>query len=152
MPAQTEAQPDARPLDRPAGPWLPLVGLVIGVWAIIPPYVKRFGDLNVESRVEIADHVVPGIVVIAVALLGFLLLRSRTPSQLLLFVGGGCISLAGFWMVATHFPLVKQLRDDRVTGGAVIWHSLPGLVVTLLGVVWVIRFWGSEDDAAGSAG
>ena len=151
MPAQTEAQPDAAPLARPERSWLPLLGLLVGAWAIIPPYVKGFGDLNVESRVEFADHVLPGVAVLAVSVLGFLLLRSPSPSQTLLFVGGGVITLAGFWMSATHAPLVKQYRDDLVVGGAVVWHGLPGLVVTLLGVAWVIRFWGSEDDEA-SAG
>lgn len=130
---------------------LPFLGLPIGIWAIIPPYVKGFGDLNVESRVEFADHVVPGIAVLVVSLVGVLALRAADPSQLVLFVCGGVVALAGLWMVATHAPLITQYQDDLVVGGAVIWHGLPGVVVALLGVVWVLRFWGSDADEAASA-
>lgn len=125
---------------------LPLLGLLIGVWAIIPPYVNRFGDLNVESRVEFADHVLPGIAVLAISVLAYLVVRSAEPSHFLLFVGGGVIVLAGLWMVATHAPLVSQYRNDMVAGGAVLWHGLPGVGVFLLGVVWVLRFWGDADE------
>jgi hypothetical protein len=135
-----------------AAPWLPLVGLLIGVWAIVPPYIKAFGELNVESRVEFADHVVPGIVVLAVSALALVLLRSPEPSQLLLFVGGGAIILAGFWMMATHMPLISQARNGQVPWGAVLWHSLPGLGVTLFGVLWTLRYWGSEETDEVSSG
>lgn len=123
---------------------LPLIGLLIGIWAIIPPYVVAFGALHVESRKEIADHLIPGIVVIATCVLGLLLVRSPTPSSLLLFMAGGVIALCGFWMTATHVPLISDARSKQVPGGAVIWHGLPGLVVLLLGVVWTILFWETD--------
>ncbi len=129
---------------------LPLLGLLVGVWAIVPPYVNAFGELNVEARVEFADHVLPGLVVLAVCAISLFVLRSPDPSQLVLFVAGGVIALAGFWMVATHAPLISQGRNGLAPWGAVIWHSLPGVVVTLLGLAWVIRFWGSEADEADS--
>jgi hypothetical protein len=128
-----------------AGPWLPVAGLLIGLWASIPPYVGAFGELDVASRVEFADHVVPGVVVLAVAAVGYVLLRAPDPSQLLLFVGGATITLAGFWMMATHMPLLSQARNGQVPWGAVLWHSLPGVGVTLLGVVWTIRFWETDE-------
>jgi hypothetical protein len=145
-PSTTDRRADA------GSPTLPLVGLVMGAWAIIPPYLGAFGELDVESRVEFADHVVPGIVVLAVAALSFLTLRSREPSQMLLFVGGGLITLAGFWMVATHFPLIQQGQDGVSPWGTIAWHSVPGVVVTLFGLLWTIRFWGSDeaDDGAPS--
>lgn len=127
---------------------IPLIGLVIGVWAIVPPYVHAFGKLNVESRVEVADHVIPGILVLAVSLLGCFLLRPAEPSQLALFVSGGAVTLAGFWMVATHFPLISQARQGIAAWGAVGWHGVPGVAVTLLGVLWTIRFWGVEETSA----
>ena len=131
--------------EAPERSRLPLVGLVVGVWAIIPPYLHAFGKLNVEHRVEIADHVIPGVAILAVSVLGLLLLRSAAPSAILLFMGGGVIALSGFWMVATHVGLVKQARQDIVPGGAVVWHSLPGVAVLLLGVAWTIRFWDTDD-------
>jgi len=143
--------------SRPAtgdegGRWLPLLGLLVGVWAIVPPYIGAFGELNVEQRVEFVDHVVPGIAVLAISVLALVALRSAEPSQLLLFVGGAAITLAGIWMVATHLPLIRQGRDEQVPWGAVIWHSLPGLVVTLLGIVWTIRYWGSDDEDGAPSG
>lgn len=131
---------------------LPFLGLLIGVWAILPPYLVAFGELNVESRKEIADHVVPGIAVLAVSVLGYLVMRSAGPSQFLLFVGGGVIALSGFWMLATHVGLVSQARQNIVPWGAVAWHGLPGAAVTLLGVAWTIRFWDDEADKAPSGG
>ncbi len=131
---------------------LPLVGLLVGLWAIIPPYVDAFGVLDVESRVEFADHVVPGIAVLAMAALAYLLLRSPQPSPLLLFVAGATITLAGFWMVATHLPLVSQARRGQAPWGAVLWHSLPGVGVILVGAIWTLRFWGADEPDEISSG
>ena len=150
MPAPPQKSPERPATARGTGSWLPLLGVLIGLWAIIPPYVKTFGDLGVTNRVEVADHVIPGIAVIVVSLLGYLLLRSADPSELALFVGGAIVTLAGFWMVATHVGLISQARDDVVPVKAVVWHGLPGLVVTALGVVWTIRFWEAEADEAAS--
>ena len=151
MPAETKKSPERPITAGGTGSWLPLLGVLVGAWAIIPPYVKTFGDLGVEPRVEVADHVIPGIAVIVVSVVGFLLLRSPEPSQLALFVGGAVITLAGFWMVATHLGLVDQARDDIVPVKAVAWHGIPGLVVTVVGVLWTIRFWGDDDEAPSGA-
>src|SRR5688500_11863825 len=90
----------AAPVAESAGTWLPLVALVAAVLAILPPYVDAFGKIDVEQRVEFADHVVPGVAVLVIAVVAYLLMRSPEPSQLLLFVGGAAITLAGLWMVA----------------------------------------------------
>lgn len=129
---------------RPGGQALPLLGVLFGVWSIVPPYVDVFGELNVSDRVEVVDHVVPGLVVIAIGVVGLLSLRAARPAPLLLFIGGAVVSLAGFWMVATHFGLVSQARQHVVAAGTVAWHGLPGVAVTLLGVAWTIRFWETE--------
>ena len=131
---------------------LPLLGLVVGVWAVIPPYVDTFGALNVEARVEFADHVVPGVLVLAVSVLGLVLLRSARPQPTLLLLGGGAIALAGLWMVATHLPLIGQARNEIVPGGAVVWHGLPGLAVSLLGAAWTVRYWESDTAEEPSSG
>ena len=122
----------------------PVAGLVVGVWAVIPPYLSAFGGLNVEPRVEFADHVLPGCVVLTASVIAHLRLRSHQPSQLLMFVWGVVIALAGFWMVATHSALISPARQGIVPWGAVAWHGVPGLAVTILGVLWTVRFWGSE--------
>jgi len=130
-------------LEPRQGSRLYLLGLVIGVWAVLPPYVTAFGDLHVESRVEVADHVVPGVIVLAFSGLAYLVLSS----ELALFTGGAVITLAGFWMVATHVGLISQVRNDIVPLSALLWHGLPGVAVIVLGLVWAIRFWGSEAEA-----
>lgn len=124
---------------------LPLVALVMAALAAVPPYLDLFGELEVSSRVEFADHVVPAIVVAVVGVVGLLVLRSPEPSQMLLFVGGGFIMLAGFWMMATHFPLIKQGQDGISPWGTIAWHSLPGVAVTLFGLIWTARYWGDEE-------
>lgn len=126
---------------------LPLFGMLIGLWAIVPPYVALFGKVEVrDSAVEFVDHALPGLVVIAVAVFGYLHLRDGEPSQLLLFAAGAIITLAGFWMLSTHVGLLGQTRRGMVPGGAVAWHGLPGIGVTVLGVAWSARFW-AEDSA-----
>jgi hypothetical protein len=146
-----EDPPRSSPPGEGAAATLPLIGLVMGVWAIIPPYLGAFGTLDVESRVEFADHVVPGIAVLVVSVLSLLTLRSRQPSQLLRFMAGGVIALAGFWMVATHFPLIQQGQDGISPWGTIAWHSVPGIAVTLFGLLWTVRFWGSDEADEGSA-
>jgi hypothetical protein len=142
--AASASTAESRPL------WLPVVGLLVGVWAIVPPYVDAFGRLDVEERVEFADHVVPGVAVLLISVLAYVLLRSPEPSQLLLFMGGATVTLAGFWMVATHFPLIDQGRTEQAEWDVILWHSVPGVVLTLFGLVWTIRFWGTEPDEGGS--
>ncbi len=128
---------------------LSLVGLAVGLWAIVPPYVVLFGKLAVRSpAVEFVDHALPGVIVIAVAALGYVVLGGAEPSSLLMFGGGGVITLAGFWMLATHVGLISQTRQGLVPGGALAWHGLPGLAVTLLGVVWTARFWDDGTEEA----
>lgn len=131
---------------------LPLLGLLVGVWAIVPPYINTFGDLNLEDRVEFADHVVPGVLVLAMSVLGYVLLRRPEPSPMLMFVAGAAILLAGFWMIATHAGLISQARQDMVPYGAVAWHFLPGVAVGLLGVAWTVRFWESEPSDGAKSG
>ena len=133
--------------ERPQARALPLLGLLVGLWAIIPPYVVVFGALQVDATVEVVDHVVPGVAVIAMAALAALLLRTAEPSQLLLLVAGGVIALAGFWMLSTHAGLISQARQGIVPGGAVLWHGLPGIAVFVLGGLWSARFWSTADDA-----
>lgn len=120
---------------------LAVAGLVVGAWAVVPPYVGP--ALATASRVEFADHVVPAIVIVAIA--GFALWSSsRRCDPTLMFLGGLSILLAGFWMTATHVPLVLQARRGGAPWGATVYHSLPGLAVLVVGGLWSAKFWGDE--------
>lgn len=112
----------------------------MGAWALLPPYSGP--ALNTEMRVEVADHLVPGIVVLVASLAAPVLTgRARTP-QVMLFAGLAVL-LAGLWMTATHVPLVAQaLRDEAPVAGT-LYHVVPSVAVAFLGTMWAGRFWGA---------
>ena len=127
---------------------LPVAGIVIGAWAITPPYIGP--RLAVPARAEIADHVIPGIVIIAVS---FVLLATgrrvgRATAAINGFLAGLLFLLAGLWMTATHVPLIAQVHRGQASVAAAINHMTPGLVVLILGGLWVAQNW-SERDPGG---
>lgn len=113
------------------------LGLLIGGWALIPPYSGP--ALDTAQRVEIADHVVPGIFVLATSI-GSLVVGRRRATGALAFLAGLGIILAGVWMTATHVPLVLQAARQEAPWGATVYHSLPGLAVLGLGAAWAYAF------------
>lgn len=119
------------------------LGLLVGCWAVLPPYTGP--ALNTSDQVEFVDHVVPAIVIIAISVLAFLFGR-RPNATSVLFPAGLGIFLAGFWMTATHAPLVLQATRDQAPWDATIYHSLPGLAVLALGAVWAFTFRTLADD------
>jgi hypothetical protein len=120
---------------------LPVTGLVMSAWALLPPYSGP--ELNTETRVEVADHVVPSLVLIAVSAVALLLTRRKEASTTGGLVAGFLVALSGLWMVATHVPLVAQAarHEVGVTWGATAYHFLPSLAVLVLGLVWVGAYW-----------
>jgi chromate transport protein ChrA len=120
-------------------------GLLAGAWALLPPYTGP--ALNTAARVEFADHVVPGVVVVAVSALALAVAR-RTGVDRFMFAAGLGIVLAGFWMVATHLPLVLQATTGQAPWAATVYHSLPGVAVLVLGVVWA-AIYRADPPAAG---
>lgn len=117
--------------------------MLVGVWALLPRYSGPALELGPRGdQLEFVDHVVPGMVVIAISALALVLSR-RFDIAAVLFPAGLAIVLAGFWMVATHFPLVLQAMRDQAPWGATIYHSLPAVAVLVLGVAWS-KAWYSE--------
>ena len=126
--------------------WFPYAGLAVGVWALLPKFSGPV--LNTSDRVEIADHVVPGIVILAVSAAAVLVARRRSGSSgTPLFVIGLVVALAGLWMTATHVPLVAQASRDEVPWDGAVYHSLPGLAVLLLGLAWAAAYWSEAAPA-----
>lgn len=121
---------------------LPFLGLVVAGWALLPPYSGP--ELGTEMRVEIADHVVPSVLMIVLSVVALVRRRAigagADKGSFMLLAGLG-ILLAGFWMVATHLPLVAQARRGEVTGGVAAYHTAPGVAVMLLGLVWAALHW-----------
>lgn len=131
-----DAAPDTAPDPTVRVPRsLTLAGLAVGVWANLPPFV---GPGLVTSRsLELVDHSVPAVVVLAVVAWAA---RAGRAAETWLFAAGLVIGLAGVWMTATHVPLVAQALRGGVGWAATISHSLPGLAVLALGGAWTARF------------
>lgn len=137
--------------QSPVRSWLAPAGVVAAAWAMLPRFAGP--ELNTTDRVEIADHIVPGLVVLAVAVTAAVMRtrRATAPAGTLLFISGLIVVLAGLWMTATHVPLLAQAAGDEVTWGAAIYHGVPGFAVLILGLVWSGLYW-SEAAPAESAG
>ena len=133
-------------MAEPAGPgarkrWLLYAGAVAGAWATVPRF---WGPelAGLDSTTEVVDHLVPGIVVLAGSAAMFVVARDRArPVGVPMFVAGLIVTLAGLWMTATHIPLLAQARRHEVTWGAAWFHTMPGLVVLALGIVWAAAHW-----------
>lgn len=108
-------------------------GLVIGVWAMMPPFL---GMLNTAFTVEVVDHQVPSVLVLAATV--FVLLR-REQSRPVLLTCGFVVLLAGTWMTATHVPLVAQAATGQAPWPGTIVHSTSAVAVLALGAVWTWR-------------
>jgi hypothetical protein len=121
--------------------WLPVAGIVVGIWAALPRFVSP--HLNVAESKEVADHVVPALVAIALSVAALVLARRGPVPGMFMFVAGLAISLCGLWMVATHVPLVAQAAraEPGVTWAATVWHSAAAAAVALLGIGWVATYW-----------
>ncbi len=125
---------------RSARRFLPVAGLVMAAWALLPPYSGP--ALNTEMRVEVADHVIPALVMTTVSVAVIVLGRQRKePLPTLSLVAGALVLLAGLWMVSTHVPLVAQATRGEVTWSATVYHAAPSLAVLALGLVWVVAHW-----------
>ncbi len=120
--------------------WLPLIGLPVAFWATLPQYSGP--ALNTEPSKEVADHIIPAIVVAAACLVALALKHKGPGPGLTRFFAGMVVLLAGFWMVATHVPLVVQaFRDDAPWPGT-IYHTSSALAVFGLGLMWTVSHWG----------
>lgn len=110
----------------------------IGAWTILVPYLGHAIGLAVAvpARVEVVDHVVPGAIVVAAGVyLHRLARRQALSSQRLALPAAGACFLAGFWVLATHVPLVSDAATAEQPWDAAIWHSIAAL--PLVGVaVW----------------
>jgi predicted membrane channel-forming protein YqfA (hemolysin III family) len=114
----------------------------IGAWTIVAPYIgTALGyDVNVRPIIEFVDHVVPGVIVVAAALvLRRLALRGRLAGQAFALLASGVAFLAGFWVFATHLPLVQDAANSRLPWDAALWHSIAALPIVGLAIWFVVR-------------
>ena len=139
------------PPPRPAAPpgpdlgrILPLVGLGIAFWATLPQWSGP--KLNVEASKEVADHIVPGVVVLVASLVGIWASRRPQGPGAFRFMAGLGVLLAGLWMMATHLPLVFEAMRDESPWPATIYHTSSALAVFGLGLLWSTVTWSEAGD------
>src|SRR5436190_4231002 len=127
--------------------WIALLA-AIGAWTALVPYFAKLIGLRVDvpGRVEVVDHVVPGIVIAALA--GWLAWRAHSGPVLGTTaagtVGGVCF-LAGFWVAATHVPLIRDAADARESWGAALWHASTALPILAISL-WMLFASGSGEN------
>lgn len=132
---------------REAPAWLAVAGLVVAAWAALPRVVTP--DLDTEDLVELLDHVVPGLVVLAVCLGAVLVQRRPGRRGSYLFFGGLVLVLAGLWMVATHLPLVAEATRDEAPWAGTIYHSASALAVFGFSLIWMTANWNAGELSGG---
>ena len=121
-------------------PWLAGL-LAAAAWSAVPPYLgPPLGlELDVSSSVEVVDHVLPGaIAAVAAGLALHLARRGETDSTRALMAVGAC-ALSGLWNAASHTPLLLDAGSDERPWDAVLFHSVPGLALTALALVLLLR-------------
>jgi hypothetical protein len=112
---------------------------VLGAWTIVVPYLGRAIGIvvNVVSKVEIVDHVVPGSIVAAIGTyLAVAAYRGAPPKLSRPFAGGMCF-LAGFWVLATHVSLVAQAVQGKEAWGSALWHAWTSVPIIGLSL-WIV--------------
>ena len=127
----------ARVASDQAGTRLAGLLVALGALTVAIPYLGRAIGLSVDvaGRIEVIDHVVPGALVMAVGGRVLVLarrgvVRGRWPA----LVGGGICCLAGFWVLATHVPLLADAARGSAGWGSALWHfstALPIIGVSL---------------------
>jgi hypothetical protein len=109
-----------------------VVGLVCGTIAGVAPWLGQAVGLTigVRARVEVVDHVLPGVLAIAASLISARSAAAGARAPLLM--------VAGFWMSATHVPLVAQAWRREISWELAALHATPGAALLVLAVaLWL---------------
>jgi hypothetical protein len=114
-----------------------LIGLA--AWAIAVPWLAAAVglELDVATRLEIADHVIPGVVMLAGAAL--LAMRRATPRSTVWLGVGSVAFLTGLWITATHVPLIPDALEGLAPWGAALLHLSAGPPILALGLWMLLR-------------
>ncbi len=123
---------------------------VLGVWTVLVPYVGRAVGLrlDVASKLEVVDHIVPGVLVVAIAGLLTAGARRGRPGGATTLLGGGVCFLAGFWVLATHVPLLVDAAHADEGWPTALWHASTGLPIVVISLWIVLR---QSPDPGGGA-
>lgn len=138
--ADPRASRAQRARTRQGLPTPAMVALVpLAAWLAVTPFMATaLGlELGVPLRLEIIDHVVPGVVTLGAATAA-LVLRTRPVAATAFLVGAGVCLLAGLFSFSTHVPLLGQASQGIVPWGTALVHTLPGFVVMVIALVALV--------------
>ena len=130
---------------------------LFGLWQLTAPYLGAVLGLElaaVSSEVEVVDHVVPGVIVVAV---GTAMLvrqskgRDALPQNGVGELAAGACFLAGFWGAATHVTLVfHHAGENGAPWLASLFHTAPHPVIAAL-ALWLFLRLSSAEAVEGRA-
>ena len=109
--------------------------LAVGVWGTFAPYAGP--EVPVSSTLEFVDHVVPGAIVLAIAIF------SVRRGAFGLFTAAVAL-LAALWMTATHVPLIAAATRGETPWDGAIWMFVPSALLLLLTGLAFTSAWASE--------
>ena len=101
----------------------------VSAWSMVPPFLA---DLDVAPSVEVIDHVLPGAISFAAALVALAAARRGEPDATSAVIAIGVCTVAALWQVATHLTLMLDAGEDGRPAGSVLLHASPGLVMLAL--------------------
>lgn len=146
-----EAPPDAA-APAPAAPvdirkFLPYAGLLIALWATLPKYSGPKLTVKGGAATEFVDHIVPGLLVGLMCLIVLAARRRPQGPGLVPFTAAAVTLLAGFWMVATHWQLIRQAINHEAPWAGAIYHTSASLAVFGFGLLWSVVHWPDLSEA-----
>ncbi|MGI8427002.1 MAG: hypothetical protein ACR2FO_07170 [Actinomycetota bacterium] len=130
----SEPGENTRANDEASPKVLSVALLMFGLWGLAAPYLSTALGfvIPVPAKVEFVDHVVPGIIILGVAL--FSIFTGRLP-----LVGSLMALLGGFWMTMTHLPALRDGFRHIIPIQAALIHSLPGLAILAVAAAMSIK-------------
>lgn len=110
--------------------------VVLGVAVAATPYLARPLGLvvRVPWLIEVVDHVLPGVVVVLLAVLARWIGRVRLEITLVAV-------LAGLWAFSTHVPLVLAAGRGNPDWGTALWHTTPAAALLGATSLSAVRAW-----------
>ncbi len=126
------------PASQPIETWL-IALAALAIWSIVPPYLGPvIGlELDVPSSVEVVDHVLPGLIACAGALIARAEVRIGSADSVRALAALGACTLAGLFQTVTHATLVLDAGSPLAPVDSVLLHASPGPV--LLGLsLWLL--------------
>ncbi len=126
------------PAPQPIEKWL-IALAALAIWSIVPPYLGPLVglELDVPASVEVIDHVLPGVIACAAALIALAEVRAGVADGTRTLVALGACVLAGLFQTVTHAPLVLDAGGPLTPIDSVLLHASPGPVL-LVASLWLL--------------